>query len=62
MWKQNTFMNYEFILGKFQNNFENIKISSISSEDIMEFMSEMSDGTKQSSNTEAIRWIDHLHA
>ena len=36
------------ILGSFQNHFGDIELSSITSEDILAFMSEVSDGTKQS--------------
>ena len=46
--KKNTFRNYEFILSKFQNHFGDIEVSSISSEDILAFMAEVSDGIKQS--------------
>ena len=48
MWKKNTLRNYEFILANFQNHFGDIELSSITSEDILAIMSEMSDGTKQS--------------
>ena len=48
MWKKSTFKNYEFIFSKFQYYFGEIEISSITSEDIMTFMSEMSNGTKRS--------------
>jgi len=40
--------NYEFILSNFQNHFGDVELSSITSEDILVFMSEVSDGTKQS--------------
>lgn len=46
--------NYEFILSKFQNYFGDIELSSITSEDILTFMSEVSDGTKQ--NTKKLRF------
>lgn len=46
--KKNTLRNYEFILNNFQNHFGDIELSSVTSEDIMIFMSEVSDGTKQS--------------
>ena len=45
--KKNTFRNYEFILESFQNHFGDIELSSITSEDILKFKSEVSDGTKQ---------------
>jgi integrase len=48
MWKKNTFRNYEFILSNFQNHFGDIELSSITSENILAFMTEVSDGTKQS--------------
>jgi len=41
-------MNYQFILSSFQNHFIDIELSSITSEDILAFMSEVSNGTKQS--------------
>jgi integrase/recombinase XerD len=40
--------NYEFILGNFQNHFGEIELSTITSEDILAFMSAVADGTKQS--------------
>lgn len=39
--------NYEFILVNFQNHFGDIDLSTITSEDILSFMSTVSDGTKQ---------------
>ena len=47
--KKNTLKNYEFILNNFQDYFGDIKLSSITSEDIVTFMSKSSDGTKPSS-------------
>jgi len=46
--------NYEFILDNFQNHFGDIELSSITSEDILAFMSKVSDGTKQ--NTKKLRF------
>jgi integrase/recombinase XerD len=46
--------NYEFILSNFQNHFDDIELSSITSEDILDFMSMVSDGTKQ--NTKKLRF------
>ena len=54
MWKKNTLRNYEFILEKFHCHFGDIELSSITSEDILLFMSEVSDGTKQ--NTKKLRF------
>jgi len=54
MLKKNTLRNYEFILGHFQNHFGDIELSSITSEDILAFMSKVSDGTKQ--NTKKLRF------
>lgn len=51
--KKNTLRNYEFVLSKFQNHFNDIELSSITSEDILVFMSTVSDGTKQ--NTKKLR-------
>jgi len=46
--KKNTLRNYQFILDKFQKHFGDIKLALITSENILRFMSEVSDGTKQS--------------
>ena len=46
--------NYEFILGNFQNHFGDIQLSTISSENILAFMSTITDGTKQ--NTKKLRF------
>jgi integrase/recombinase XerD len=46
--KKNTFRNYEFILANFQQHFGNIELSSISSKDVLAFMTEMSGEAKQS--------------
>jgi integrase/recombinase XerD len=46
--------NYEFILGNFQNHFGDIELSTITSEDILAFMSTVTDGTKQ--NTKKLRF------
>ncbi len=54
MLKKNTLRNYEFILSNFQNHFDDIELSSITSEDILDFMSMVSDGTKQ--NTKKLRF------
>jgi len=54
MWKKNTLRNYEFILDNFQNHFGDIELSSITSENILIFTSEVSDGTKQ--NTKKLRF------
>ena len=54
MLKKNTLRNYEFILDNFQNHFGDIDLSSITSEDILGFMSMISDGTKQ--NTKKLRF------
>jgi len=54
MLKKNTLRNYEFILSKFQKHFGDLGLSSITSEDILGFMSKVSDGTKQ--NTKKLRF------
>ena len=46
--------NYEFILDNFQNHFGDIELSSITTEDILTFMSKVSGGTKQ--NTKKLRF------
>ncbi len=52
--KKNTLRNYEFILDNFQNHFGDIELSSITSEGILAFMSEVSYGKKQ--NTKKLRF------
>ena len=52
--KKNTLRNCEFILSKFQNHFGDLGLSSITPEDILGFMSKVSDGTKQ--NTKKLRF------
>ena len=54
MLKKNTLRNYEFILSNFQNHFGDIELSYITSEDILAFMSKVSEGTKQ--NTKKLRF------
>ena len=54
MLKKNTLQNYEFILDKFHNYFNDIELSYITSEDILGFMSKVSEGTKQ--NTKKLRF------
>ena len=46
--------NYEFILGNFQRYFGDIELSTVTSEDILAFMSTVTDGTKQ--NTKKLRF------
>ncbi len=52
--KKNTLRNYEFILDKFQYRFNDIDLSTIKSDDILAFMSTVTDGTKQ--NTKKLRF------
>jgi hypothetical protein len=52
--KKNTLRNYEFTLDSFYNHFGDIELSSITSEDILAFISKVSDGTKQ--NTKKLRF------
>jgi integrase/recombinase XerD len=46
--------NYEFVLDNFQKHFGEKDLSSITSEDILDFMSKISDGAKQ--NTKKLRF------
>ena len=46
--------NYEFILGNFQRYFGDRELSTVTSEDILAFMSTVTDGTKQ--NTKKLRF------
>ncbi|MCG6878195.1 MAG: site-specific integrase [Deltaproteobacteria bacterium] len=50
MSKKNTLRNYEFVLNNFQNHFGDIDLTSITSEEILAFMSTVPDGTKQNTN------------
>jgi len=54
MLKKNTLRNYEYILRKFQDHFNDIELSSITSDGVLAFMSTISDGTKQ--NTKKLRF------
>ena len=54
MLKKNTILNYEFILNRFQKHFGDIDLSSITSDDILEFMTKISGKTKQ--NTKRLRF------
>jgi integrase/recombinase XerD len=46
--------NYEFVLDNFQKHFGNKELSTITSEDILDFMSKISEGAKQ--NTKKLRF------
>lgn len=46
--KKNTLENYQSVLGKFQCRFSDIELSAITSDDILSFMSLLSEGAKQS--------------
>jgi len=52
--QKNTLRNYEFILDKFQHHFDDIDLSSITSEEVLAFLSTVSSGTKQ--NTKKLRF------
>jgi hypothetical protein len=52
--KKNTLRNYEFVLDNFQKHFGEKELSSITSEDILDFMSKISDGAKP--NTKKLRF------
>ena len=52
--KKNTLSNYEFVLNRFQYHFGDIELSNLTSEDILAFMSTITDGTKQ--NTKKLRF------
>jgi site-specific recombinase XerD len=53
--KKNTLKNYEYVLTKFKRYFNDIELSSITSDDIFDFMSHFTDGTKP--NTKKLRFI-----
>jgi len=46
--KKNTLKNYEFVLTRFENYFGNIELTSITSDNILPFLSKISEGSKQS--------------
>jgi integrase/recombinase XerD len=52
--KKNTLRNYEFVLDNFQKHFGEKDLSSIISDDILDFMSKFSEGAKQ--NTKKLRF------
>ena len=52
--KKNTIQNYEFVLTRFQDHFGEIELSSITSDNILEFMTKISGNTKQ--NTKKLRF------
>ncbi len=52
--KKNTILNYEFILSRFQKHFGDVELSSITSDDILDFMTKISGNTKQ--NTKRLRF------
>jgi integrase/recombinase XerD len=52
--KKNTLRNYEFLLDNFQKHFGEKDLSSITSDDILNFMSKISEGAKQ--NTKKLRF------
>jgi integrase/recombinase XerD len=46
--KKNTIRNYEFVLGNFQEQFGEAELSSITPEDVLDFMTKLTEGKKQS--------------
>ncbi|MBC8176206.1 MAG: site-specific integrase [Deltaproteobacteria bacterium] len=46
--KKNTLKNYEFVLTRFENYFGNIELTSITSDNILPFLTKISEGSKQS--------------
>jgi len=53
--KVNTVMNYEFVLGKFGNIYNDRELDSITTEDVLSFLTALSDGRKQ--NTKRGRYM-----
>jgi len=53
--KVNTVMNYEFVLGKFGNIYNDRELDSITTEDVLSFLTDLSDGRKQ--NTKRGRYM-----
>lgn len=45
--KKNTLRNYEFVLARFQEYFGDIELTSIATEDILSFLTKISEGAKQ---------------
>jgi integrase len=53
--KVNTVTNYEFVLGKFGNIYNDRELKSITTEDVLSFLTDLSDGRKQ--NTKRGRYM-----
>ena len=53
--KVNTVKNYEFLLGKFGNVYNDCELESITTEDVFSFLTDLSDGRKQ--NTKRGRYM-----
>ena len=54
--KKNTIRNQEFILSRFQNNFGNRELESITSDEILSFLTQFTEGTKQT--TKRVRYTN----
>ena len=46
--KKNTIENYEFVIPRFQSQFQSRELESITPDEILSFLSKITDGTKQS--------------
>ena len=44
--KHNTVRAYEFTIAKFNQNFENLNLNEVSTDDILGFMTQITEGTK----------------
>ena len=49
--KKNTTRNQEFILSRFQNQFSNKELESITSDEILSFLTQHTEGTKQTTKS-----------
>jgi integrase len=48
--KHNTVRAYEFTIAKFNQNFENLNLNEVSTDDILDFMTQITEGTKPQTN------------
>ena len=48
--KENTVRAYEFTIAKFNQNFENLNLNEVSTDDILDFMTQITEGTKPQTN------------
>lgn len=57
--RPNTVKNYEFLLGKFGESYNDREIDSITTEEIISFLVDLSEGRKQNTNGAGIQPFQH---